>query len=324
MAGSPLPIHCKWYTVEDKNDLREIEGVSGAFFQPGLDDVGKRYNSRKYQHRICVHAIPASDVMEYHGMPAFQEVGPLVLDGTVMEKARICSLSAPKFPVILDSTTLPAAIGLTFGKKYFLTVGEGEMALEEPDGTRHIIKYGELYPIITHVKNSGTGLVILLDEKKESVGVSTESSVTRDILTVIIRGKMKQHGEIVKQKLAEKKESKQNAIAVQDMQREVDEVTAKCVRLEKEIGLLKTANNGYMDQRIVLVDSTAIVSSRGIGMTRAEEGLKAREEENVKLRENLQKVTAEFEEAKKDFESQKNELNFVVQVSPQTSRRTAC
>lgn len=30
--------------------------------------------------RICVHAIPASDAEEYHGMPLFAEVGPLLLD----------------------------------------------------------------------------------------------------------------------------------------------------------------------------------------------------------------------------------------------------
>ena len=42
MTGNPLPIHCKWYTIEEGKDFKEIEGVNGAFFQPSIDDVGKR------------------------------------------------------------------------------------------------------------------------------------------------------------------------------------------------------------------------------------------------------------------------------------------
>jgi hypothetical protein len=53
-----------------------IEHVSGACHQPSIDDVGDK---------ICVHAIPASDVEEYQGMPMFAEVGPLILDPKVLE-----------------------------------------------------------------------------------------------------------------------------------------------------------------------------------------------------------------------------------------------
>ena len=35
--------------------------------------------------RICVHAIPASDAMEYEGMPAFAETGVLEMDPMIEE-----------------------------------------------------------------------------------------------------------------------------------------------------------------------------------------------------------------------------------------------
>lgn len=55
--GLPVPLHCTWYNVAPaNNEFRLIENVSGACYQPSIDDVG---------NRICVHAIPASDVEEY-------------------------------------------------------------------------------------------------------------------------------------------------------------------------------------------------------------------------------------------------------------------
>lgn len=56
-SGLPIPLHCTWYNVSpDSNEFRVIEHVSGACYQPSIDDVGDR---------ICVHAIPASDAEEY-------------------------------------------------------------------------------------------------------------------------------------------------------------------------------------------------------------------------------------------------------------------
>ena len=57
-----------------------------------------------------MHATPASDVMDYHGMPAFQEVGPLILDTSIVEKSKICSTSTPKFPVVIESTAISTLI----------------------------------------------------------------------------------------------------------------------------------------------------------------------------------------------------------------------
>lgn len=61
-AGLPLPLHCSWFKSTSKVDFTPIEGVLGAFYQPNVEDVGCK---------ICVHAVPPSDIEEYTGMPAF-------------------------------------------------------------------------------------------------------------------------------------------------------------------------------------------------------------------------------------------------------------
>ena len=48
--------------------------MTGPCFQPSIEDIGTR---------VMVHAIPASDVQEYQGMPMFKEVGPLTMDPAV-------------------------------------------------------------------------------------------------------------------------------------------------------------------------------------------------------------------------------------------------
>jgi hypothetical protein len=39
----PIPLHCTWYTVStDNNQFVTIEHVSGACYQPSVDDIGYR------------------------------------------------------------------------------------------------------------------------------------------------------------------------------------------------------------------------------------------------------------------------------------------
>lgn len=33
---------CKWYTLDENNRKEEIFGVTGAFYQPCADDIGKK------------------------------------------------------------------------------------------------------------------------------------------------------------------------------------------------------------------------------------------------------------------------------------------
>ncbi len=179
--------------MEEKNDLREIEGVSGAFFQPSIDDVGKR---------ICVHAIPASDVMDYHGMPAFQEVGPLVLDANIMEKAKICAMAAtPKFPVMVENGGPVSQ--LAGGKKYLIVVSDSDIMFEDPSTAQaKVCKIlfgstgdgaGNNFPVVKPLKNSGTAFTLAIDDHKPKLTLSAESNITRDILCIILRNKVAQY-----------------------------------------------------------------------------------------------------------------------------------
>ena len=67
-----VPLNCTWYNIRsENNDLVQIPELSGAFYQPCVEDIG---------HKIMVHAIPTSDVDEYKGMPLLHEIGPVVID----------------------------------------------------------------------------------------------------------------------------------------------------------------------------------------------------------------------------------------------------
>ena len=71
-----MPLHCTWYNITDdaNGGLVQIPDISGACYQPSIEDVGKK---------VLVHAIPASDVQEYQGMPLFREIGPIIMDPAV-------------------------------------------------------------------------------------------------------------------------------------------------------------------------------------------------------------------------------------------------
>lgn len=41
-AGMALPLRCKWFN-KTEHGLTEVPGVTGAFYQPSIDDVGTMY-----------------------------------------------------------------------------------------------------------------------------------------------------------------------------------------------------------------------------------------------------------------------------------------
>ena len=45
-AGMPIPLHCTWYNVGPSSNggdqFRLIEHVSGACYQPSIDDIGDK------------------------------------------------------------------------------------------------------------------------------------------------------------------------------------------------------------------------------------------------------------------------------------------
>jgi len=308
MTGTPLPIHCKWYTMEEKNDLREIDGVNGAFFQPSIDDIGKR---------ICVHAIPASDVMDYHGMPAFQEVGPLILDSNLMEKVSICSLSTPKFPVIIENNGGSSVLAQS--KKYLLIINENDLTFEDiiqqnnGNNTSKVamILYGGGYPICKIMRNSSTNLEIILDEKNSHIQIALESNITRDIFTIILRNKVKAYMEKCKKKEQEKIE------AELQKKKEIDLFNEKMARLEKENELLKKANNGYMEQRIILIERTTKAEEKIVELEK-ELSIKNTQflpisDENQKLKSENEKLISENSRILSENLEIKEELSFISQ-----------
>lgn len=77
--GIACPLICKWFYTFKNNELQVIDGITGSFYQPTLDDIGAR---------IWVHAYPINGIDEYQGMPMFAEVGPLIMDDEVLNLAQ--------------------------------------------------------------------------------------------------------------------------------------------------------------------------------------------------------------------------------------------
>lgn len=43
----PVALSCKWFTINKNNEVLEISGVVGAFYQPCADDIGMKYFKTK-------------------------------------------------------------------------------------------------------------------------------------------------------------------------------------------------------------------------------------------------------------------------------------
>ena len=39
----PVALCCKWYTINKHDEIIEISGVTGAFYQPCADDIGMKF-----------------------------------------------------------------------------------------------------------------------------------------------------------------------------------------------------------------------------------------------------------------------------------------
>lgn len=88
-TGEALPLNCQWFNLpqlgegQSGPELQLIPNVTGACFQPSIEDVGTK---------ICVHALPLAEEncaqRSYEGMPLFAEFGPLVLDPQLEEESQ--------------------------------------------------------------------------------------------------------------------------------------------------------------------------------------------------------------------------------------------
>ena len=171
--GMPLPLRCTWYRATDEKEFVTIEGVSGAFYQPNADDIGCK---------ICVHAVPVSEIEEYTGMPAFSEIGPIKLDPHLQTAIQeILSKDQVSFNVLVSgekgaNSNKPASI-LLEKDKICITTQEGLVVFNG------MLTGDSLKSNINH-KSNNTFFLTSLDTKVKLVA---EKPHERDMIVICIR-----------------------------------------------------------------------------------------------------------------------------------------
>ena len=171
--GMPLPLRCTWYRATDEKEFVTIEGVSGAFYQPNADDIGCK---------ICVHAVPVSEIEEYTGMPAFSEIGPIKLDPHLQTAIQeILSKDQVSFNVLVSgekgaNSNKPASI-LLEKDKICITTQEGLVVFNG------MLTGDSLKSNINH-KSNNTFFLTSLDTKVKLVA---EKPYERDMIVICIR-----------------------------------------------------------------------------------------------------------------------------------------
>jgi hypothetical protein len=173
--GEPLPLHCTWYRSSRESDFVEIEGITGAFYQPNADDVGCK---------ICVHALPiCSEDQEYSGMPAFAELGPIQLDPAVKRKVQECLANSSTFPVTvlsgLANATEPTVVLINFSTDRVVLADEMMSPLLSFPVT-------PAYPSVLIDSKSGV-LFSLLPDSSSTLHISCSDPVYRDTIALTAR-----------------------------------------------------------------------------------------------------------------------------------------
>lgn len=139
--------------------------------------------------RICVHAIPASDAEVYQGMPAFGEVGPLIIDEKVISNANtIIENEKGILPVTIESHSIPDFKKITFPKAsdVIILLNEIDFMDSENEDSLYKIKIDNGYPLIKIKKSMGSKLEIIIDENV-GVIISFENNFARDVFTIAVR-----------------------------------------------------------------------------------------------------------------------------------------
>ena len=171
--GMPLPLRCTWYRATDEKEFVTIEGVSGAFYQPNADDIGCK---------ICVHAVPVSEIQEYTGMPAFSEIGPIKIDPNLQATIQeILGKGQAAFNVLVSGekgshSSKPANI-LLEKDRICLTTQEGLMEFTE------VLTENSPKVNINYKSNNGFSLAST-ETKLELVA---EKPYERDMIVICIR-----------------------------------------------------------------------------------------------------------------------------------------
>ena len=163
--GMPLPLKCTWYRATDEKEFVTIEGISGAFYQPNADDIGCK---------ICVHAVPVSEIQDYLGMPAFCEVGPIQIDPEVQVSIQeILSRNQASFNTKLSGKSAVLSI-----EKENLTVVSGESVVFQ-------CNLIERPPKIEIDYKTHSAFSLVSEENK--IELTTEKILDRDFIVICIR-----------------------------------------------------------------------------------------------------------------------------------------
>ena len=174
-AEMPLPLKCTWYRATSEKEFVEIDGVQGAFYQSNADDIGCR---------ICVHAVPVSEVEEYTGMPAFSEVGPLEIDPEVESNVQsMLKSDSGEFLVTLKSSEGVTGVK---GERFKLRINNQQFLVEDEENntvTEHQID--SQYPKVSIHYKTNTGFSLEFPSCKFEF--EAETPPQRDTITIAIR-----------------------------------------------------------------------------------------------------------------------------------------
>lgn len=168
--GMPLPLKCTWYRATDEKEFVTIEGVTGAFYQPNADDVGCK---------ICVHAVPVSEIQEYTGMPAFSEVGPIQLDSNLQTGIQeILQKGLGVFNVMVSEKGLQ--------KQASIVLEKSQISVKNIEGSAIFAgNLTETSPQVMINYKSNNGFVLDFTENK--LEIVTEKPTDRDLIVIAIR-----------------------------------------------------------------------------------------------------------------------------------------
>lgn len=163
--GMPLPLKCTWYRATDEKEFVTIDGISGAFYQPNADDIGCK---------ICVHAVPVSEIQDYIGMPAFSEVGPIQIDPEVQVSVQeILNRNQAAFNTKL------------VGKAAVLTIEKENLTVVCGESVVFHCNLIEKPPKIEIDNKTHSAFSLVSEEHK--VELTTEKILDRDFIVICIR-----------------------------------------------------------------------------------------------------------------------------------------
>jgi hypothetical protein len=257
LAGQQLPLLCRWFTINNNNEIREIEGVTGAFYQPCADDVGSK---------ISVSASPTHESGIELANPVTAEVGPLILDRDVEKRATALLDSDPCFAVVkIDS------VNFLHDKEVFHLPGEGRIEIDVDSSIISLkaqnLKTGVLdtvcaspvtfeYPkLVLNKKTNSNQLFDMFFSATETVKLIAPGNVERDMITIAVRM-------FCAQKLLER-QLNQNNSSLQDIKDEEKPEHKASMELDHSspnLDPLKKSSSQPEEENVIKLTENAIIN----------------------------------------------------------------